>query len=53
MASMSKDTREYLEQCIATYNKTGKKDILEEIKKIFENHRDDPTVLTLKKTLRM
>lgn len=53
MATMSRDTRKYLEQCIDTYNKTGKRDILEEIKKILENHRDDPTVLDLKRTLRM
>ena len=53
MATMSKDTREYLEQCISVYKQTGKREILEEIKKIFENHRDDPAVLSLKKTLKV
>ena len=53
MATMSRDTQERLEDLVKAFEKTGKKEYLEEIKQIFENHRDNPTVLSLKKTLKI
>jgi hypothetical protein len=51
MARMSRDTLDHLKDLVEAYKKNGKKELLVEIKKIFENHSDDPDVQTLKRTV--
>jgi hypothetical protein len=50
MAKMSKATLDHLKDLLEVYKKTGKKELLVEIKAIFENHKDDPDVHTLRRS---